>query len=362
MAFDFNQEAARCAVIKVMGIGTGGIRTVNHLVQEGLVGVDFVTLSQGSPMSVSERVGEKIVLRRAMIQGRHHSCLGVGKRQDFLPIGGTRPRLFPEDEDAIQEALESADMLLLVQELDGSASPLVTARIAEWARDGDRLTVVILTTLPAFQGDLPGCFAEEWVKALLETRATVAVLQGGRMIEGFSQQDLHPEEVALLMAEARSHSIRLITEIITEPGLIGTDFADVRTILSGGGPATIGVGIGHGEYRAEDAARMALNRVQQQIPLERAGRILLWVSGSSDMGIHDVNRAASLIQEAVPGDANIIMGAVVSESFSHSLAVGLLATGFGNGPGEHLRMLSSWVSGTSGRHSGRESGAREARP
>jgi len=308
------------AVIKVVGVGGGGINAVNRMVDSGLRGVEFIATNTDAQALAMSDADIKLNIGHDLTKG-----LGAGANPD-IGFGAAA-----ESRDDIKEALKGADMVFVTAGEGGGTGTGAAPVIAEIAKNEiGALTVGVVTKPFEFEGSNRTRQAEEGVARLRDVVDTLIVIPNEKllaiverrttMLEAFREAD-----------NVLRQGVQGITDLITIPGLINLDFADVRTIMSDAGSALMGVGSSNGESRASEAARTAINSPLLEDNVEGATGILLNITGGSELGLFEVNEAAEIIQDAADANSNIIFGAVIDEELGDEVRVTVIATGFDHG-------------------------------
>lgn len=304
------------AVIKVVGVGGGGVNAVNRMIDAGLKGVEFIAVNTDAQALIMSDADVKLAIGRELTRG-----LGAGSDPE---IG---ERAAEEAADELAETLAGADMVFITAGEGGGTGTGAAPVIAEIARAQGALTIAIVTRPFAFEGRRRGLQAEHGISRLKDKVDTHIVIPNDRLLS------VADEKTSMLNAfnmadEVLLQGVQGITDLITTPGLINTDFADVKMIMSDAGAALMGVGFGAGEGRALAAARAAISSPLLESQIEGAQGILLNFSGGSDMGLLEVNDAAEVIHSVADPDANIIVGAVIDDAMGDEIRVTVIAAGF----------------------------------
>lgn len=316
--FEFDESLENAAKIKVIGIGGGGGNAINTMIASGLSGVDFIACNTDMQALRNNKAAIKLQLGLHLTKG-----LGAGANPDV----GREAAL--EDKERIAEALAGADMVFITAGMGGGTGTGGAPIVAQVAKNLGALTVGVVTKPFAFEGKRRMRNAEEGIRALKEEVDTLITIPNQRLLA------LADDKMSILDAfkkadEVLLHAVQGISDLITTPGLVNVDFADVRTIMNNTGMALMGTGLASGEGRALEAARMAVaSPLLEDVSIEGATGILLNITGSSSLSLKEVNDAALLIQEAAHEEANIIFGAVIDESLKETIRVTVIATGFG---------------------------------
>jgi cell division protein FtsZ len=310
------------AVIKVAGVGGGGGNAVNRMIDAGLKGVEFIAVNTDAQSLLVSDADVKLDIGRQLTRG-----LGAGSDPD---IG----RQAAEDHrDEIEEVLKGADMVFITAGEGGGTGTGAAPIVAEIARGMDALTIAIVTRPFGFEGRRRAVQADGGISRLREKVDTLIVIPNDRLL------DVSDEKSSLLSAFKMADDVLLqgvqgITDLITTPGLINTDFADVRMIMQNAGTALMGIGESAGENRAIAAARAAISSSLLEASIEGARGLLLNVSGPSDLGLFEVNEAAEIVKETAHPDANIIFGAMIDDSLGENIRITVIAAGFDRFDGE----------------------------
>jgi cell division protein FtsZ len=306
------------ARIRVIGVGGGGGNAVNRMIAASVAGVDFLAANTDCQALKSNRAPMKLQLGIRLTKG-----LGAGAN----PEVGKSAAL--EDKDGIAQALEGTDMVFVTSGLGGGTGTGAAPIIAQIARESGALVVAVVTKPFAFEGRRRRQQAEEGLAALRQVVDTVITIPNDKLLHTVEKGT--PLAEAFLMADdILRQAVQGISDLITVPGEINLDFADVKTIMSGMGMALMGTGIADGEHRAVDAAQRAISSpLLEDTSIHGARGVLINITGGEDMTLHEVSEAANIIQEASDPDANIIFGTVIDRSMQGRVKVTVIATGFG---------------------------------
>ena len=306
------------ANIKVIGVGGGGNNAVNRMVDNQIKGVQFLAVNtenqvlELSKADVTIQIGEKVT-----------KGLGAGANPQ---IGEEAAQ---ESREEITKALEGADMVFVTAGMGGGTGTGAAPIVAECAKEVGALTVGVVTKPFAFEGKRRRAAAEKGIEFLTQKVDTIIVIPNDKLLQVVDKK-CSVSDAFSKADEVLRQGIKGISDLIQIPGLINLDFADVKTIMTNQGEALMGIGEGTGENRAADAAKMAINSPLLETSIDGAKGILLNISGSSELGIFEVNEAAQIISDAADPDANIIFGSVIDESLDDKVQVTVVATGFGN--------------------------------
>ncbi len=304
------------AVIKVVGVGGGGSNAVNRMIASGLTGVEFWVMNTDSQVLDNAGTPHRVQLGHKITRG-----LGAGGN----PAVGQKSA--EESRDDIMAALEGADMVFITAGMGGGTGTGAAAIVAEIARDIGALTVGVVTKPFTFEGRRRMQQALQGLESLREAVDTLIVIPNDKLLEVVERRT-SMQEAFRIADEVLQRGVQGISNIITVPGLINVDFADVKAVMSMAGSAIMGIGIGSGEGRALEAARMAVNSPLLETSIEGASGVIFNVTGGADMTLHEVNEAAEVIYESVDKDANIIFGAVIDERIQGEIQITVIATGF----------------------------------
>jgi cell division protein FtsZ len=313
------------AVIKVVGVGGGGVNAVNRMIDAGLRGVEFIAVNTDAQALLLSDAEVKIDIGRDLTRG-----LGAGSDPE---VG----RQAAEDHRReIEEALTGADMVFITAGEGGGTGTGAAPIVAEIAKSAGALTIGVVTRPFSFEGRRRAVQADQGIQRLREKVDTQIVIPNDRLLS-IADEKTSVVSAFKMADEVLLQGVQGITELITTPGLINTDFADVKMIMSDAGSALMGIGTGSGEDRATSAARKAISSPLLESSIDGARGILLSISGSSELGLLEVNDAAELVQSVAHPDANIIFGTVVDESMGDLVRVTVIAAGFDRWEAEEPR-------------------------
>jgi cell division protein FtsZ len=314
-----DQTGNYLAVIKVVGVGGGGTNAVNRMVDAGLSGVEFIAVNTDAQALAMCDADVKIHIGAKATRG-----LGAGADPE---VGLAAAQ---ESRDELKESLKGADMVFVTAGEGGGTGTGGAPVVAELSRELDALTVGVVTRPFAFEGRRRADQAERGIDTLRDHVDTLIVIENDRLLQVVEKRTSILE--AFRMADdILRQGVQGITDLITVPGLVNLDFADVRAIMHDAGSALIGIGSASGESRAAEAARTAVSSPLLESSIEGATGIVLNVSGGSDLGLFEVNEAAEVVTGAADQNANVIFGAVIDESLGDEVRVTVIATGFGGG-------------------------------
>jgi len=314
----FNEDPRTNAKIKVIGVGGGGGNAVNRMICAGVEGVEFIVANTDLQALQMSRAPVKIQLGTKLTNG-----LGAGANPEM----GRRGAL--EDADKIIEALEGADMVFVTTGLGGGTGTGAAPIIASLASEMGALTVAVVTKPFAFEGRRRMAQAERGLAELIDSIDTTIVIPNEKLLA--VAQNAGFFESFRIADDILRQAVQGISDIITIPGIINRDFADVKTIMAGMGYAVMGTAVAKGERRATDAAQAAISSpLLEAGAIDGARGILINITGSSSLKLAEVNEASTIIQSAAHEDANIIFGAVQDEKMKDDLKITVIATGFKN--------------------------------
>ncbi len=306
------------AVIKVVGVGGGGVNAVNRMIEEGLKGVEFIAVNTDSQALMFSDADVKLDIGREATRG-----LGAGANPE---VG----RASAEDHKAeIEETLKGADMVFVTAGEGGGTGTGAAPVVASIAKKMGALTVGVVTKPFKFEGRRRTKQAEEGIQALSEVCDTLIVIPNDRLLQ-IGDENLSMMEAFRSADEVLLNGVQGITDIITIPGMINVDFADVRSVMFDAGSALMGIGKARGENRALIAAEQAINSPLLESTMEGAKGVLLSFAGGSDLGLHEVNAAADMVEQRADEDVNLIFGAIIDDNLGDEVRVTVIAAGFDN--------------------------------
>src|SRR5438132_5515509 len=318
------------ALIRVVGVGGGGTNAVNRMVDAGLSGVEFIAVNTDAQALMVCDADVKIHIGSAATRG-----LGAGAD----PAVGLAAA--QESRDELKEALKGADMIFITAGEGGGTGTGGAPVVAELGRELGALTVGVVTKPFGFEGRKRSQQAEQGIESLRERLETLIVIENDRLLQVVEKQTTVVD--AFRQADdVLRQGVQGITDLITVPGLVNLDFADVRTIMREAGSALMGIGAASGDNRASEAARAAVSSPLLESSIDGATGILLNVTGGTDIGLFEVNEPAEVVTSAADPNANIIFGAVIDEAMGDEVRVTVIATGFG---GQRRRRRSETQSG-----------------
>lgn len=322
MPFDFAYEEENAAKIKVVGVGGAGCNAVNRMIEADLAGVEFLAINTDAQVLEYSKADTRI-----QIGGRVTKGLGAGADPE---IGR---RAIEEDADLVAEAIVGADMVFVTCGLGGGTGTGASPIIAELARKTDALTVAVVTKPFEFEGTKRMHRADEGGAVLKEHVDTLICIPNQRLL-AIVEKNTRLTEAFRICDDVLHQATKGISDLITVPGLINCDFADVRTVMKEMGDAIMGTGSAEGEGKAAAAANAAIaSPLLENVSISGAKGVLVNITGGADLALFDINEATSIINEAAGEEANIIFGAVIDHNLKDEISVTVIATGFGSKPG-----------------------------
>jgi cell division protein FtsZ len=304
------------AVIKVVGIGGGGTNAVNRMINSGLQGVEFIAVNTDAQALQMCDADQKIHIGEKITRG-----LGAGADPK---IGMEAAE---ENKAEIEEAMRGADMVFVTAGKGGGTGTGAAPVVAKIARDSGALTVGVVTRPFAFEGRRRSTYAEEGIKRLKENVDSLIIIPNDRLLQ-VAEKRTSMMDAFRMADDILRKGVQGITDLITVPGLINLDFADVRTIMHNSGSALMGIGESTSESRGSEAAKTAISSPLLEASIEGATGIILNITGGPELGLFEVNEAAEIVHNAAHQDANLIFGAVIDENNGDRVSVTVIATGF----------------------------------
>jgi cell division protein FtsZ len=305
------------AVIKVVGVGGGGTNAINRMVEAGVKGVEFIAVNTDAQALLMSDADYKVHVGVNLTKG-----LGAGADPD---VGYQAAE---ENRGEIKEALQGADMVFVTAGEGGGTGTGAAPVIAQIAKEEiGALTVGVVTRPFAFEGRKRALQADDGIKRLSDVVDTLIIIPNDRLLQ-VAEKKTSILDAFRIADDILRQGTQGITDLITVPGLINLDFADVRTIMADAGSALMGIGIATGDSRAHDAASAAISSPLLESSIQGAQGVLLSICGGSDLGLFEVNEAAEVVAAAAAPDANIIFGAVIDDSMMDQIRVTVIATGF----------------------------------
>jgi cell division protein FtsZ len=315
-----NHLGSYLAVIKVVGIGGGGSNAVSRMVEAGMSGVEFVAVNTDA---------------QALLMVDSDVKIHIGSKATRGLGAGADPKLgmeaAHESRDELKEALKGADMVFVTAGEGGGTGTGGAPIVAELGRELGALTVGVVTRPFAFEGRLRAEQAEVGIQNLRDNVDTLIVIENDRLLQ-VVERTTPVTEAFRMVDDILRQGVQGITDLITVPGLVNLDFADVRTIMRDAGSALMGIGVAHGENRAVEAARAAISSPLLETSLDGATGVLLNITGGPELGLFEVNEAAEVVTSAADSNANVIFGAVIDAAMGDDVRVTAIATGFGGRP------------------------------
>jgi cell division protein FtsZ len=309
------------AVIKVVGIGGGGVNAVNRMIEVGLKGVEFIAINTDAQALLMSDADVKLDVGRELTRG-----LGAGADPE---VG---KKAAEDHAEEIEEVLKGADMVFVTAGEGGGTGTGGAPVVARIARGLGALTIGVVTRPFTFEGRRRANQAESGIGGLRDEVDTLIVIPNDRLLS-ISDRNVSMMDAFRSADQVLLSGVQGITDLITTPGLINLDFADVKSVMQGAGSALMGIGSSRGEDRAVQAAELAISSPLLEASIDGAHGVLLSISGGSDLGLFEINEAARLVQEAAHPEANIIFGAVIDDALGDEVRVTVIAAGFdGGGP------------------------------
>lgn len=317
---------AGTASIKVVGVGGAGNNGVNRMVDAGLKGIEFISINTDKQALQLSKASKKIQIGEKLTRG-----LGAGANPEIGKCSAD------ESKAEIAEALKGADMVFVTAGMGGGTGTGAAPIVAEISKEMGILTVAVVTKPFPFEGKRRMSQADIGIEELKQNVDTLITIPNEKLLQVVEKQTSVTD--AFKMADdVLRQGVQGISDLITIPGLVNLDFADVKTIMLDAGIAHMGIGRASGEHRAQEAARQAIHSPLLETSIEGAGGVLINVTGGRDLGLLEINEAAELVQKSVDPDANIIFGAVIDESLTDELVITVIATGFGRPPFTELKL------------------------
>ena len=307
------------AIIKVVGIGGGGVNAVNRMIEVGLKGVEFIAINTDAQALLMSDADVKLDIGRELTRG-----LGAGANPD---VGG---RAAEDHAEEIEEVLKGADMVFVTAGEGGGTGTGGAPVVARIARSLGALTIGVVTRPFSFEGARRKKAADEGIERLREEVDTLIVIPNDRLLQ-ISDRNVSVMDAFRQADQVLLQGVSGITDLITTPGLINVDFADVKAVMSNAGSALMGIGSARGEDRALAAAEMAVSSPLLEASIDGAHGVLLSVAGGSDLGIFEISQAAGMVADAVHPEANIIFGAIIDDALGDEVRITVIAAGFDGG-------------------------------
>jgi len=315
-ALDDNIVPSSIAKIKVIGVGGGGGNAVNRMIASEVAGVEFWTINTDAQALVNSAASRRLQIGQKLTRG-----LGAGGH----PAIGQKAAEESREELAI--ALEGADLVFITAGMGGGTGTGAAPIVAEVAKEMGSLTVGVVTRPFTFEGRRRTSQADEGIEALKSRVDTLIIIPNNKLLSAISEQT--PVQEAFRVADdILRQGVQGISDIITVPGLVNVDFADIRAVMADAGSALMGIGGGSGKSRASEAAYAAISSPLLETSISGAKGVVFNITGGSDLTLHEVNAAAEVIYEAVDPNANIIFGAVIDDRVEGEVRITVIATGF----------------------------------
>src|ERR687894_444301 len=312
------------AVIKVVGIGGGGVNAVNRMIEVGLKGVEFIAINTDAQALLMSDADVKLDIGRELTRG-----LGAGANPE---VGRQAAE---EHRDEIEEVLKGADMVFITAGKGGGTGTGGAPIVAEIAKSIGALTIGVVTRPFAFEGRQRATKAEVGISNLKEKVDTLIVIPNDRLLD-VGDATTSVLEAFRMADEVLLQGVQGITDLITTPGLINLDFADVKAVMTDAGSSLMGIGQARGDNRAPEPTRAAISSPLPEASIDGARSVLINIAGGSDLGLFEANEAAKIVTEAAHPDANIILGAVVDDTLGDEVRVTVIAAGFDRSGPERL--------------------------
>ena len=304
------------ALIKVVGVGGGGSNAVNRMIRAELMGVEFISVNTDAQALLLSDAPHKLRIGDKITKG-----LGAGAD----PSVGRKAA--EDDSEKLYEALKEADMIFVTAGMGGGTGTGAAPVIAEIAKDIGALTVAVVTKPFSFEGAKRRLLAEQGIQELVDKVDTLITIPNDRLLQ-VAEKKTTMVDAFRIVDDVLRQGVQGISDLITVPGLINLDFADVKTIMTNAGSALMGIGHGSGESRAADAARQAIMSPLLEQSIEGARGVLFTITGGPDLTLFEVNEAAEIIHAAADPEANIIFGSVIDERMGNDVKISVIATGF----------------------------------
>jgi cell division protein FtsZ len=321
-----NEMQIGMATIKVVGVGGAGNNAVNRMVEAGLRGVEFIAINTDKQALQLSKASKKIQIGEKLTRG-----LGAGANPEVGKCSAE------ESKAEIAEALKGADMVFVTTGMGGGTGTGAAPIVAEVSKEMGVLTVAVVTKPFPFEGKRRMVQADGGIDELRQCVDTLIIIPNEKLLQIVEKQTSFDQ--ALKMADdVLKQGVQGISDLITIPGIVNLDFADVKTIMLDAGIAHMGIGRATGDNRAQEAARQAIHSPLLETSIEGAGGVLINVTGGKNLGLLEINEAAELVQKSVDSEANIIFGAVVDENLTDEIVITVIATGFSKTPFQELKL------------------------
>jgi len=313
---EFDTDIERFSQIKVVGVGGGGNNAVNRMIDANLKGVQFIAVNTDKQALFSSKAEFKIQIGEKITKG-----LGAGANPE---IG---KKSAEESRDEIRQALNGADMVFVTAGMGGGTGTGAAPIVAEIAKEMGILTVGVVTKPFGFEGKVRRQHAEIGIDRLGETVDTLVTIPNDRLLQ-VVEKKASIMQAFQVADDVLRQGVQGISDLISIPGLVNLDFADVKTIMHEKGLAHMGIGKAAGENRAKEAAQMAIHSPLLETTINGSKGVLLNITGGTDLGLFEINEAAEMVSEAADSDANIIFGAVIDDDMKDEIRITVIATGF----------------------------------
>ena len=314
------------ANIKVIGVGGAGNNGVNGMVEAELKNIEFIAINTDKQALSESKANKKIQIGEKLTRG-----LGAGANPEIGKCSAE------ESKAEIAEALKGADMVFVTAGMGGGTGTGAAPIVAETSKEMGILTVAVVSKPFPFEGKRRMMQAEAGIEELRQNVDTLIIIPNEKLLQ-IAEKETSFEDAFKMSDEVLRQGIQGISDLITIPGLVNLDFADVKTIMLDAGIAHMGTGRARGEHRAQEAARQAIHSPLLETSIEGAGGVLINVTGGKNLGLLEINEAAELVQKSVDPEANIIFGAVIDEKLTDEIIITVIATGFNKTPFQDLKL------------------------
>ena len=319
--YEQNERTDDTAIIKVIGVGGAGNNAVDRMIDSGIEGVEFIAINTDRQALMKSKASLKIQIGEKITRG-----LGAGANPD---IGGQSAE---ESKAEIAEAVKGADMVFVTSGMGGGTGTGAAPIIASIAKEMGILTIAVVTKPFTFEGKKRLTQAERGIESLKGKVDALVVIPNDKLLQ-ISDRKTSIVEAFKMADDVLRQGVQGISDLIKVPGLVNLDFADVKAVMLNTGMAHMGIGRASGENRAEDAAKQAIQSPLLETTIEGARGVIISITGSESLGLHEVNTAAELVQRSVDPEANIIFGSVIDKSLDEDIVITVIATGFDKEPG-----------------------------
>lgn len=321
-----NDYKTGMANIKVIGVGGAGNNGVNGMVDAELKNIEFIAVNTDKQALSESKANKKIQIGEKLTRG-----LGAGANPEIGKCSAE------ESKSEIAEALKGADMVFVTAGMGGGTGTGAAPVVAETSKEMGILTVAVVSKPFPFEGKRRMMQAESGIEELRQCVDTLIIIPNEKLLQ-IAEKETSFKDAFKMSDDVLRQGIQGISDLITIPGLVNLDFADVKTIMLDAGIAHMGTGRARGEHRAQEAARQAIHSPLLETSIEGAGGVLINVTGGKDLGLLEINEAAELVQKSVDPDANIIFGAVIDENLSDEIIITVIATGFNKTPFQDMKL------------------------